>query len=273
MAAPVTSEVAAPTPAPSAPKVHRRRFAVFYSGLAVLLAIGAATGIHLMTRTIVKPKPWSAFVPLTTTPESAVREIAVHVEGAYADAKGKDYATVRGGPLSVGSDAAVLVKPDAKSTGGYKFFDGASVEYQICANTKAGNCAFTSNKKLTPNMSGAITRRMAYELALTTFHYVPEVQNVAVLLPVVQTGQKARILVLTRAENKDPTSLADGLVPFDPAKPGNLEEATKIAAATDPLIFHYEVTSTSDSPPTPVYLLSPLLIKDTASVAKGSKKP
>jgi hypothetical protein len=272
VATPVTNEAAAAAPAPP-PKVHRRRFAVFYASLVVLLAAGAATGVHMLTRTVVTPKPWSAFVPLTTTPESAVREIAVHVQGAYKDATGKDYATVRGGPLSVGSDPAVLVKPDAKSTGGYKFFDGASVEYQLCANTKAGNCAFTSNKTLTPNMSGAITRRMAYELALTTFHYVPEVQNVAVLLPVVQKGQKARILVLTRAENKDPKSLADGLVPFDPAKPGNLEEATKIAAATDPLIFHYEVTSTSDSPPTPVYLLSPLLIKDTASVAKSVKKP
>ena len=60
---------------------------------------------------------------------------------------------------------------------------------------------------MTPNQSGAITRRMAYELALTTFHYVPEVQNVAVLLPAVVKGQKARMLVLARADNKDPKSL------------------------------------------------------------------
>jgi hypothetical protein len=254
------------------PKVHRRRFAMLYVTLAVLLAGGAAVGAHMLTRKIVKPPPWSSWTPLTTTPESAVREIAVHVQGesTYRDAAGKEYATVRGGPLSVGSDPAVLVKPDTKATGGYKFFEGASVEYQICANTKAGNCAFTSNKSLTPNVSGAITRRMAYELALTTFHYVPEVQNVAVLLPIVQKGQKARILVLTRSENKDPKSLEPAIVPIANKQP-NLREATKIASMTDPLIFHYEVTATSDNQP--VYLITPLLIKDTAAAAGAALSP
>ena len=261
MAAPVTSEPAA-TPAPL-PKAHRRRFGIFYAGLVVLLAVGVATSVHLLTRTVVKPVPWSSWVPLKgDSPESTVREIAVHVQGAYKDATKRDYATVRGGPLSVGSDPAVLVKPDTKATGGFKFFEGSSVEYQICANSKGGTCAFTTNKKLTPNESGAITRRMAYELALTTFHYVPEVQNVAVLLPVVQKGQKARILVLTRADNQDPKSLKSALVPLSAKQPNN-QEATDIAKVTDPLIYRYEVTATSDNQP--VYLITPLLINDTAA--------
>jgi hypothetical protein len=261
VATPVTSEPAAAPPPP--PKVHRRRFAIFYAGLVVLLAAGVATSVHLVTRKVVKPVPWSSWVPLKgDSPESTVREIAVHVQGAYKDAAKRDYATVRGGPLSVGSDPAVLVKPDTTATGGYKFFTGSSVEYQICANSTGGTCAFTTNKKLTPNESGAITRRMAYELALTTFHYVPEVQNVAVLLPVVQKGQKARILVLTRTDNKDPKSLRAALVPVTAKQPNNLE-ATEIAKVTDPLIYHYEVTATSDNQP--VYLITPLLIKDTAA--------
>jgi hypothetical protein len=261
MATPVTNEAESP------PKVHRRRFAMLYGALVVLLAAGAAVGVHMTTRTVVKPPPWSTWTPLATTPESVVREIAVHVQGEaiYRDAAGKDLATVRGGPLSVGSDPAVLVKPDTKSAGGYKFFTGSSVEYQICANTKTGNCAFTPIP-LTPNVKGALTRRMAYELALTTFHYVPQVQNVAVLLPNVQKGQKARILVLTRSENKDPKSLDAAIVPIANKKP-NLNEATKIAALTDPMIFHYEVTATSNNQP--VYLITPLLIKDTAP-ARGS---
>jgi hypothetical protein len=262
VAAPVTNEVTTP------PKVHRRRFAVLYGVLVVLLAAGAAVGVHMITRKVVKPPPWSSWTPLATTPESAVREIAVHVQGesTYRDPTGKKpLATVRGGPLSVGSDPAVLVKPDTTATGGYKFFEGASVEYQICANTKAGNCSFTPIK-LTPNVKGALTRRMAYELALTTFHYVPEVQNVAVLMPIVQKGQKARILVLTRSENKDPKTLDAAIVPIARKLP-NDNEATKIAALTDPMIFHYEVTATSDNQP--VYLITPLLIKDTAA-ARGS---
>ena len=182
---------------------------------------------------------------------------------------------MRGGPLSVGSDPAVLVKPDASqtATGGYKFFDGPSVEYQLCGNTTKGNCAI-DQKKITPNASGALTRRMAYELALMTFHYVPEVKNVAVLLPAVVKGQKARMLVLERSDFKDPKSLAAGARP-DQGAQGREElglpndvQATQIAKVTDPLIFHYEVTATSDNQP--VYLITPLLISDTAGKAAGA---
>jgi hypothetical protein len=262
----VTNETAA-APVPP-PKAHRRRFALLYVGLVALLAVGAATGLHLATRTIVKPKPWASWAPLESSPEARVREIANHVQNLYVAPGGKELATVRGGPLSVGSDPAVLVKPDAsaKATGGYKFFDGPSVEYQLCGNTTKGNCAI-DQKKIAPNASGALTRRMAYELALMTFHYVPEVKNVAVLLPAVVKGQKARMLVLERADFKDPKSLAAGLVPIKERKDGknagvpNSNQATKIAKVTDPWIFHYQVTSTSSNQP--VYLITPLLISDT----------
>jgi len=254
--------------------VHRRRFAFLYAALAVLLAAGAAIGVHMATRTVVTPPPWSTWVPINNTPEAAVREIAVHVQSTYVGPDGKEISTIRGGPLSVGSDPAVLVKPDASqtATGGYKFFDGPSVEYQLCGNTTKGNCAI-DQKKITPNASGALTRRMAYELALMTFHYVPEVKNVAVLLPAVVKGQKARMLVIERSDFKEPKSLAAGLVPIKERKDGrnvglpNDVQATLIAKVTDPLIFHYEVTATSDNQP--VYLITPLLISDTAGKAKG----
>jgi hypothetical protein len=271
VAAPVTPAAPEATP-PVIPKMHRRRFAVLYAGLAALLAVGAVTGVHLATRKIVKPKPWASWAPIETSPEARVREIANHLENLYVGPNGKALTTVRGGPLAVGSDPAVLVKPDpsATATGGYKFFDGPSVEYQLCGNTTKGNCTI-DQKKITPNQSGALTRRMAYELALMTFHYVPEVKNIAVLLPAVIKGQKARMLVLERTDFKDPKSLAAGLVPIkekDGKNVGlpNSEQATKIAKETDPLIFHYEVTATSDNQP--VYLITPLLISDTGKAAK-----
>ncbi len=198
MAPPVTTETAA---APPPPKLHLRRFSVLYALLGVMLAVGAVAGVHMLTRTIKEPPPWSNWAPLAGTPETAVREIALHVQNTTVGPKGKKISTIRGGPLSVGSDPAVLVKPDAKATGGYKFFEGQTVEYQICGTTTKGNCTI-DQKKIAPNTAGALTRRMAYELALTTFHYVPEVQNVAVLLPAVIKGQKARMLVLSRSENE-----------------------------------------------------------------------
>ncbi len=269
MAAPVTNEA---VPPPAAPKVHQRRFAALYAVLVVLLAGGAAVGVHMITRKVVKPPPWSTYAPIPSTPESMVRDIARHVQGVYLGPDGKEISTIRGGPLSVGSDPAVLVKPDSKATGGYKFFEGNSVEYQICGTTTKGNCAI-DQKKIAPNTSGALTRRMAYELALTTFHYVPEVQNVAVLLPAVIKGQKARMLVLSRSEDKDPKKLVDAIGVIKRAGDPNSEEALNIAKTTDPWIFHYEVTATSDSPPTPVYLITPLTIKDTAAAAASVKKP
>jgi hypothetical protein len=269
VAAPVSNEAVAP---PAAPKVHQRRFAALYVVLVALLATGAAVGVHMITRKVVKPPPWSTYAPLPSTPESMVRDIARHVQGVYLGPDHKEIATIRGGPLSVGSDPAVLVKPDSKATGGYKFFEGDSVEYQICGTTTKGNCAI-DQKKIAPNTSGALTRRMAYELALTTFHYVPEVQNVAVLLPAVIKGQKARMLVLSRSESKDPRKLVDALGAIRRTGDPTPREALDIAKETDPWIFHYEVTSTSDSPPTPVYLITPLTIKDTAAAASSVKKP
>ena len=144
------------------------------------------------------------------------------------------------------------------------------LNHQICGTTTKGNCTI-DQKKISPNTSGALTRRMAYELALTTFHYVPEVQNVAVLLPAVIKGQKARMLVLSRSENKDPKSLDAAITPIRKIGKPTSEEALKIAAATDPLIFHYEVTATSDNQP--VYLITPLLIKDTAAAAGSAMTP
>ena len=176
MATPVTSR--APEAA-AVPKVHRRRFVFLYVGPRRAARRRrrdrrpprhahdrhAASRGRAGHRSRARPRPRCARSPN-------------HVQNLYVAPGGKELTTVRGGPLSVGSDPAVLVKPDASATatGGYKFFDGPSVEYQLCGNTTKGNCAI-DQKKITPNASGALTRRMAYELALTTFHYVPEVQE------------------------------------------------------------------------------------------------
>ena len=82
---------------------------------------------------------------------------------------------------------------------------------------------------------------MAYELALMTFHYVPEVQNVAVLMPPLVKGQKARILVLARADEQgsEVAHVSARLCPARPAKTNlvSQREAEMIAKRTDPLIY------------------------------------
>ncbi len=154
MATPVTPG-AAPEAAP-VPKVHRRRFALLYVGPRRAARRRrrdrrpprhahdrhAASRGRAGRRSRARPRPRCARSRTTSRTSMSAPD-------------GKELATVRGGPLSVGSDPAVLVKPDASATatGGYKFFDGPSVEYQLCGNTTKGNCAI-DQKKITPNASG-----------------------------------------------------------------------------------------------------------------------
>ena len=178
---------------------------------------------------------------------------------------------MRGGPLSVGSDPAVLVKPDAKADGRLQVLRRRLGRVPDLRQHDQGQLRDRPEEDLRRTPPGALTRRMAYELALTTFHYVPEVQNVAVLLPVVHKGQKARMLVLD-ARGQQGSEVARGRPRPDRSagKPDNRNEATKIAKVTDPLIFHYEVTATSDNQP--VYLITPLLIKDTAAWRRAAEE-
>ena len=201
-------------------------------------------------------------MPIKTTPEAAVREIAVHVQSPYVHRAARRSRRSAAGRSRSAATRRCSSSRTPQATGGYKFFEGSSVEYQICGNTTKGNCAI-DQKKISPNTSGALTRRMAYELALMTFHYVPEVQNVAVLLPAVIKGQKARMLVIARSDNKEPKSL-DAASSRSRAQereergPPNDVRRRRSPRSTDPLIFHYEVTATSDNQP--VYLITPLLI-------------
>jgi hypothetical protein len=97
------------------------------------------------------------------------------------------------------------------------------------------------------------------------------VQNVAVLLPAVIKGQKARMLVLSRSDRgTSPSSLVSAIGTVRRVGNPTSAEALAIAKETDPLIFHYEVTATSDNQP--VYLITPILIKDTAAAANSVQK-
>jgi hypothetical protein len=76
------------------------------------------------------------------------------------------------------------------------------------------------------------------------------------------------MLVISRGDIKQPKTLNAAIVPIR-QKDGQptAQEELEIANATDPLIYHYEVTATSDNEP--VYLITPLLIKDTAAAPKS----
>ena len=73
--------------------------------------------------------------------------------------------------------------------------------------------------------------------------------------------------IMERRKNKDPKKLVDAIGVIKKAGNPNSEEALDIAKSTDPLIFHYEVTATTNNQP--VYLITPLLISDTAGKAAG----
>ena len=178
----------------------------------------------------------------TTTPEAAVREIArarpEHLSsGRTARRSRRPRRAALGRQRPGGARQAGRRRPRAATSS-----SRARRSSTRSAAPRPRATARSTRRRSRPTRPGALTRRMAYELALTTFHYVPEVQNVAVLLPAVIKGQKARMLVLSRSENKDPKSLDAAITPIrkigKPTSRGGAQDRRRDGSADLPLRGH-----------------------------------
>jgi hypothetical protein len=254
---------------------HRTRFAVLALALFALAGIAVGAGIELAGRPDpVKPQLFSDWIPASTSPDVAVREIADHVQQSYTHpGDHRRLTTIAGGPLAVGSDVAKLAYPvDATHIG---IRSGTTVLYTICGLAK--NCAATTDARLTAQIAGALTRREAYELALRTLNASADVDNVAVILPPIDhwllKTQAPRMLLLSRAEAaKVVTKPLDQMLPslsrFSSAS------AIQVKKETDPFIYHYEVALSGSTAATrqPVFVVTPITIEDTRQLGGSATK-
>ncbi|HKP19694.1 MAG TPA: hypothetical protein VJT84_14555 [Gaiellaceae bacterium] len=253
--------------------VPRHRFGIAYLILAA--CVGAAVGLAVVaaTRDDGSEKPgaaWSAWRPVATG-TLGVREIARYIAPQYRLSNGGQLVSVVAGPMVVPSEggllpvSAILIRSGKAGVASERIdvdFPQAGVFYQMCGTGQ--QCAIPGTATA---VRGQLVRREALELALYTFRYLPEADNVLVFLPPPQ-GVDAndpnfhRLVFLPRAALSSElslplkTSLPPGTTTMTPARLSS-SQARVVDDVTAPRTFHYEFQQAADQ--SVFVVLSPLV--------------
>ena len=171
-----------PPPRGMGPIVHPAagRFRLISAVLAVVgvLALIFAGGIASNKSSVVQSSAWSAWAPSTDTADAA-QQIADHVGPQYKNTDGKQLVAVTGGPLKVADLPVRIAIRGANGGDNVEIVQGSGVLYTLCGLGQ--HCSIATGKPSTQRM--LLLRREALELALYTFKYVADTDNVVVLMP------------------------------------------------------------------------------------------
>lgn len=278
----ITAETARPVGGQSAPERgdrarlsgYRRRFAIFYTGLAVIAGAGLGAFVVLLVKPDAAPAPaWSLWKPDAKSTDSRVKEIADHVSTRYRLSSGQQLTVALAGPPTVTAGSseggtgsipvrAIAVRPDT-STGKAEEDDieivgaSGSIQYVLCG--LGNNCSVSVGKA--SEARHALLRREAIELALYTFKYNDDIDSVSVFLPPRPDGQAAPSAVfLKRADLKGElkTPLTRSLTPTPPGI-GQMpqHELALVNRVTRPRLYGYEYQQAQDG--SAVLVFSPAL--------------
>ncbi|MFL5895135.1 MAG: hypothetical protein ACJ76Z_08470 [Thermoleophilaceae bacterium] len=178
-----TAEAAEPEP--DGPPPYQSRFQLIFG---VLLGVGmaavAATAIFLAVGKNANDNAvtWSAWHPTAGDGLGAVQQIAEHVGQRYTLPSGNQLVAVNGTALEL---AGLPVTVAVQAQGRVNVLNGKGVLYTFCGLGKA--CAIKEGK---PSVARhLVLRRESLELALYTFRYVSDIDEVVVMLP-PRPGQK-----------------------------------------------------------------------------------
>jgi hypothetical protein len=175
------------TPAPSPP--HQARFHFLYGALAALGAAAVAVLAIVLAdggRTAIDAKlaGWSPWHPVGSEVAGAT-EIAGHVGERYR-LDGRQLVAVEASAMDFeGIPLTVAVRESAAQGGDIRFFGDGGFIYRLCG--LGPNCSIDQGTP-TPERK-LLLRREALELALYSFRYLDEADQVVVLLP-PPPGQK-----------------------------------------------------------------------------------
>ena len=177
---------------PRQPRAYQRRFLAAYSLLALALLGGGAMFMVAMSSDSAEERAWSAWQPKAQG-EARLWEIADHVGREYRTQDGAYAARILAGPPAINQVdeqgrtihipiEGVLVKGRASDQSDARavLFTGDSAMFALCGT---GNACFPSNALLRVQELGTKYERLALELALYTFKYLDEANNVIVFLP------------------------------------------------------------------------------------------
>jgi len=244
------------------PSVSRHRFGLAYLALAAIL--GAAVGLVVVFATDHNSSKSSTAGAPGFRPDVAgtlgAREIARHVSGEYHLENGALFTSVIAGPMQIESSqgpipvSAILVRSGRAGVTDEQInvaFPRAGVFYQLVG---AGpNKSIPGQATL---VRGQLVRREALQLALSTFHSMPEADYVIAFLP-PPAGVTQQSPLFNRAVFLPRTALAREL--REPLKnvlpPGEVRitpsslttvQGNEIEALTAGRVFHYDFQQAAD---------------------------
>jgi hypothetical protein len=186
------ANVAEPAPVPRETE-HTPRFQFLLGALLAVGAVALAGALAVALRPApVRVDPaagWSSWRPLSSAP---VGEIAKHIGRQYRLPSGRQLALVKGGPMAfLGLPAQVVLQQPPKQGGDISLLSGQGVIYRLCG--LGSNCSISEGKPSTNRMF--LLRREALELALYTFRYISNVNQVVVFLPPGPSKQEVTLLL------------------------------------------------------------------------------
>jgi hypothetical protein len=180
-----------------APRFH------FLTG--ALLAFGAAA-VAALVLIVVDPgksggpaKDWSSWHP-DTGGNTGATEIADHVSPQYRFTSGRQLVSVEASPLQIeGVPLSVAIRETAAAGGAIRVFADGGLIYRLCG--LGPYCSIIQGKP--SRERHLLLRREALELALYSFRYLADVNQVVVFMP-PPPGQKPNQAVFFRRGDVEP---------------------------------------------------------------------
>jgi hypothetical protein len=223
-----------------APAPYQSRFQLIFGvllgvGMAAVVAtvvVLAGGGRSATDETAVSWAPWH---PTANDGLQAVNQIADHVGRRYTLPSGHELVAVRGGPLEL---ARLPVTIALENKGDYTILDQKGVLYNMCGLGK--DCSIKEGK---PTFARhLVLRRESLELALYTFRFIKNVDQVVVILPPPPGEKPSQAMFYRRG---DETASLDrplaATLPGPPPVPPNVPLDTQafLDRLTAPNLFAY----------------------------------
>jgi hypothetical protein len=220
----------------------------FMTGALVAVGVAALVGITIAIVGIA-PKDegpaWSAWKPTSSGLQGA-SEIASHIAGAYRDG-GRQLVKVEANDISYkGVPLLVALRKSPEQGGAIQVHDEKGVLYQMCG--LGVNCQIDGGKPSSERM--LLLRRAGLELALYSFRYLKDVEQVVVLIPATPGKAQTIALYFNRDELRPELDrpLTSSLLPKAPTtKTVTLSpDASLVDQTTNPYLFSLMGSSFND---------------------------
>lgn len=261
--------VAATVETPHAPRFQFALGALIAFAVAAIALTGALLINH---KNPPAPAFWSSWHP-TAVGGNPAQQIADHVGAEYRLPSRHELAAVTGGPLEVaGLPMTVALRSDPNNGGNITLVSGTGVLYRLCG--LGAKCAIDEGK---PTIARhLLLQREALELALYTFRYVSNVNQVVVFLPPPPGKDPSQALFFRPSDLSQSLShpLYDTLTARTPSTTSvtRSADASIVDRLTTPTLYSFNLTQSNQD--ASVYLvLSPTGLTTTAPTTGTGTTP